>query len=119
MWKGLLRETRTQIFLMYALLLLLLSGIAIPIFRHLLFDSVSRRVEEGLNEEQDAFFEAQQAWESDSNQQVEALERFVDQYLKNNRPEDDNFQIVLVDNGLHKSNPSFFVRAFTARHRLI
>ena len=109
MWKGLLRETRTQIFLMYALLLFLLSGIAIPIFRHLLFDSISRRVEEGLNEEQDAFFEAHQAWESDSNQQVEALERFVDQYLQNNRPEDDNFQIVLVDNGLHKSNPSFLL----------
>lgn len=105
-WKRMFNETRTRILLLYALLLLLLTGIAIPVFRYLLFANVSSRVQESLNEERDSFLQAYVDWEKEPNQKTEELKVFVDQFLENSRPEDDNFQIILIDGELYRSNPS-------------
>lgn len=105
-WKRLLKETRTHILLTYALLLLLLTGMAVPIFRYLLFANVSSRVQSDIDEERELFLEAYADWENESGQSIEALETFVDQFLQNSRPEDDNFQIVLIDGEFYRSNPT-------------
>ncbi|MEM9087697.1 MAG: HAMP domain-containing sensor histidine kinase [Cyanobacteria bacterium P01_F01_bin.53] len=106
MWKRLLKETRTRILLMYALLLLiLLVGVAVPIFRYLLFVSVDGRVQESLDEERDSFLESYAAWKKDPTHDVEDLKFFVTQFLQNSRPEDDNFQIVLINGEFYRSNP--------------
>ncbi|MEL7071999.1 MAG: HAMP domain-containing sensor histidine kinase [Cyanobacteria bacterium J06581_3] len=108
-WKRFLGETRTRILLLYALLLLLLSGIAVPLFRYLLFSSVDSRVRESIEEEQDAFFDAYADWEIEPNQTVEDLKDFVQQFLQNTIPEDDNFQIVLIDGELYRSSPFYLI----------
>ena len=105
MWKRLLKETRTRILLMYALLLLLLTGIAVPVFRYLLFASVNGRVQENINEERKSFLAAYSDWESEPDRSVEGLKTFVNQFLEASRPEDDNFQIVLIDGKFYRSNP--------------
>ncbi|MEO1395051.1 MAG: HAMP domain-containing sensor histidine kinase [Cyanobacteria bacterium J06634_5] len=108
-WQRLLQETRTRILLLYALLLLILSGIAVPIFRHLLFASVNNRVQQSLDEEQEAFEFAYAAWEGAPNQSIAALETFADDFLKSTRPEDDNFQLILIDGELYRSNPYYLL----------
>lgn len=108
-WKRVLRETRTRILLLYVLLLMMLSGLAVPIFRYFLFASVNNRVRESIHEEQESFLESYANWEADRNQNVEDLEGFVDQFLRSTRPEDDNFQIVLLNGELYRSNPYYLL----------
>ncbi|MEO1619971.1 MAG: HAMP domain-containing protein [Cyanobacteria bacterium J06632_3] len=109
MWKRILQETRTRILLTYALFLLLLSGLAVPAFRYLFFASISSRVKESLREEEEAFLEAYETWEDAPNQNIDELKAFVDEFLRSARPEDDNFQIVLLEGELYRSNPSFLI----------
>lgn len=109
MWKRLIQETRTRILLMYALSLLLLTGLSIPIFRYLLFASVNDRVTEDLQEEQQTFLVAYAGWASERNRLGEPateLKVLIDNFLEDSRPEDDNFQIFIIDNQLYRSNPS-------------
>ncbi len=109
MWKQLIQETRTRILLIYALLLLLLTGASVPIFRYLLFTEVNERVTEDLEEEKQAFLAAYADWAEGQDSSVESigeLKAFVDDFLEDSRPEDDNFQIVLINSELYRSNPS-------------
>ena len=113
MWKQLIKETRTRILLIYALLLLLLTGLSVPIFRYLLFSSVNKRVTEDLQEEEETFFAAYEDWTSEQDGSAELigeLKAFVDDFLENSRPEDDNFQIALIDGELYRSNPSYLLQ---------
>ena len=78
-------------------------------FRFLLFASVNERVTEDLKEEEEVFLAAYANWanERDSLETSTAeLQAFISDFLENSRPEDDNFQIVLVDGQLYQSNPS-------------
>ncbi|MEM8503966.1 MAG: HAMP domain-containing sensor histidine kinase [Cyanobacteria bacterium P01_D01_bin.1] len=109
MWKGIFGETRTRILLLYAVLLLLLSSLAVPLFTYLLFTSVDSRVRESVDEEQDAFFDAYADWEVEPNQTTEDLEDFVDQFLQSTIPEDDNFQIILIDGEFYRSSPFYLL----------
>lgn len=104
-WQRLIRETRTRILVLYALLLLMVSGASIPIFRYLLFENVDRRVTEDIAEEIETFEEAYAGWQSDSSRSIAELREFVDDFLRESRPEDDNFQIVLIDDELYRSTP--------------
>lgn len=112
MWKRLLEESRTRILLLYALLLLLLGGGAVPIFRYLLFFSVDSRVEESMYGEQESFFSAYANWEAEPDQSIEDLRAFVDDFLQTTLPEDDNFQIVLLDGELYRSSPFYLLAPF-------
>jgi len=117
-WKRLLEETRTRILLLYALLLLLLGGGAVPIFRYLLFISVDSRVEESMYEEKDSFFNAYAEWEMESDQSIEDLKVFINDFLQANLPEDDNFQIVLLDGALYRSSPYSLLEPFQPGSKL-
>ena len=105
------KETRTRILLLYALSLLLLSAAAVPIFRYFLFASVNSRVQESLKAERAAFQSTYADWESAPNQSDEDLKAFIDEFLRNTRPEDDNSQIVLIEDELYRSNPNFLLES--------
>ena len=90
---------------MYTLLLLLLTGMTIPVFRILLFQSVERRVLTDLNRERNEFLDAYADWEKTPRQSVDDLKEFIDQFLEDDRPEDDNFHIFIIDERLHGSVP--------------
>lgn len=108
-WQRLLRETRTRILLLYTLLMLLLTGLAIPVFRYLLFQEVEKRVRIDLNEEREAFLADYRDWEKTPDQTIDGLKDFVDQYLRGKLPEDDNFHLVLIDGELYRSNPVYLL----------
>jgi signal transduction histidine kinase len=110
LWKKLFRETRTRILLMYSLILLLLTSLSIPLFKYLLFESINKRVREDLETERILFLEAYTDWATNPQHTVEDLRTFVDQSLNGIRPQDDNFQIVLIDGELYRSNPSYLLK---------
>ncbi|MEM8805626.1 MAG: HAMP domain-containing sensor histidine kinase [Cyanobacteria bacterium P01_G01_bin.38] len=111
-WKQLLRETRTRILLIYTLLMVMLTGMTVPVFRYLLFAQISARVRDDLNEERTAFLEAYEDWERAPDQSLDDLEDFIDERLALKRPEDDNFHLVLIDGELYQSKPTYRLEPF-------
>ena len=91
------KETRTQILLIYALLMLILTGLSVPIFRYFLFQRVDKRVRADLAKEREEFLEAFEDWQHLDGQDAQDLEFFVVEYLDNNLTEDDNYHIVLIE----------------------
>lgn len=91
---------------MYALLLLSLTSLTIPVFRYMLAVKVSDRVRVDLQKERQEFLDAYADWEAESEQTVEDLKTFADRFLDSNVPEDDNFHLILIDGELYRSNPS-------------
>ncbi|PZD73443.1 Sensor kinase CusS [Acaryochloris thomasi RCC1774] len=100
------RQTRTRILLLYVFLMLVFMGLSVPLFRHLIERQVSLRVREDLVEARENFMDAYLAWEKSPNQTQADLKVFVDEFLANQLPEDDNFLIILIDQKLYRSNPS-------------
>ncbi|NER82541.1 MAG: HAMP domain-containing protein, partial [Leptolyngbya sp. SIO1D8] len=98
-------ETRTRILLLYALTMLLVVGISTPIFRFFLFSEVDKRVRADLLEELEEFQEEYKEWEATTASNREALVEFLDNFLANDIPEDDNFHIIILDGELYRSNP--------------
>ncbi|MEL6248788.1 MAG: two-component sensor histidine kinase, partial [Cyanobacteria bacterium J06627_15] len=70
---GLLRQTRTRIMLLYAALMLAAVGIAVPIFRHLLFEAVDSRVETDLVEEAEEFQAVYADWAQSTTPTIDSL----------------------------------------------
>lgn len=101
----LIRQTRTLILMLYMLLMLACMGAAIPIFQILVEQQVSERVREDLEESKENFETAYQAWEQAPNQTVNDLKEFINKFLGNYRPEDDNFLILLIDGQFYRANP--------------
>jgi signal transduction histidine kinase len=104
-WQRALGEARTRILLLYIALMLFFAMVSIPIFRILLFSSVDNRVREDLQNEMEEFRTYYRNWEQPPNQSVSDLKVFVDEFLAQDLPEDDNFLIVLIDNEFYQSNP--------------
>ncbi|MEL6160427.1 MAG: ATP-binding protein [Cyanobacteria bacterium J06627_32] len=98
-------ETRTRIFLLYTVLMVLLSGLTVPVFRYLLFRQIDLRVRADLNEEREDFTTAYEIWEAAPDQTLPELKSFISNYLVEQVPEDDNFHIVLLDRKFFRSNP--------------
>ncbi len=98
-------ETRTRILLIYALTMLAAVGVAVPIFRALLFREVDSRVQADLQEELEDFAETYTAWDAATPETNEALEEFVKDFLDTNTPEDDNYHIVILNGEFFRSNP--------------
>ncbi|MEO0457540.1 MAG: ATP-binding protein [Cyanobacteria bacterium P01_A01_bin.114] len=118
LWQQFFRETRTRILLMYTLLMIVLTGVTIPIFRHFLFIQVGERVRDDLNEERANFLAAYRRWERPPNQSIEDLKGFVDEYLAAKRPEDDNFHLVLIDDEFYRSHPTYLLEPFDQDSKL-
>ena len=101
------RETRTRIFLIYVALMLAAVGLAIPIFRSLLFAGVQKRVNADLLEEVESFETAYSQWQSSGEVTVASLSVMLDGFIGSSLPEDDNFFIALIDDEVYRTNPIF------------
>lgn len=91
--------------MVYLLLLLLLSGIATPIFLLLFLASVDNRVREDLAEEMESFQETYALWEQQPAQSVDELKQFVGDFLARRVPEDDNYLIFTIEGEYYQANP--------------
>lgn len=118
-WRGILRETRTRILLLYLLLMLIVAGAAVPIFRWLLFQNVDNRVRQDLQSEMAQFQEGFLAWENIPEQDVEDLKRYVDRFLNEELPEDDNFFITIIEGQFYRSSPAVLVESLRPDSELV
>ncbi|MEM1309998.1 MAG: ATP-binding protein [Cyanobacteria bacterium P01_H01_bin.153] len=103
--RRLIGATRTRILLLYAATLLGAVAISVPIFRYFLFSEVDNRVRENLEEELEEFQADYADWIAQTPDTRASLTAFIDEYLINDLPEDDNFHIVLLNGQLYRSNP--------------
>jgi signal transduction histidine kinase len=92
---------------LYIATLAVVFAAAIPIFRYFLFVEVDQRVRDDLREELEDFQSAYESWSRQAPQTETALLDFIDAYFSGNVPEDDNFQLVIVEESLYRSNPPF------------
>jgi signal transduction histidine kinase len=104
-WRRILGEARTRILMLYLLLILIVTAIAVPIFQLLFLANVDNRVRADLVDEMADFQTSYTAWEALPNQSQEDLRLFAEQFLSQQVPQDDNFLIFLIDNQFYKSNP--------------
>ena len=103
--KKIRRETRTRILLIYAVTMLAVVAAAVPLFRYFLFSEVDERVRADLQEEFEEFQQLYREWNIDSPETQEALLEFIETYLEDDLPEDDNFHIVTLRGEFYQSNP--------------
>lgn len=111
-WQRIWGEARTRILLVYVLLMVGVAACSVPVFYVLLLSSIDNRVREDLSEEMSDFREDYQIWEQTSGQSVEDLKAFIDDFLAEELPEDDNFFIALVDGQFYKSSPTVLLEPF-------
>lgn len=104
-WQRLTGETRTRILLLYALTMLAAVGVAVPIFRILLFREVDQRVQADLQEELEDFAETYTAWDAVTPEDDVALKTFAKEFLSKTVPEDDNYHLIFLDGEFVRSNP--------------
>jgi len=104
-WHRLLGETRTRILLIYVVLMFLVAAASVPVFLTLLFTRVNERVQAELVQEMKEFRAVYSLWSSTSVRSDNDLRLFLDGYLMQQLPEDDNFLIAIVNSEFYKSNP--------------
>ncbi|MEO1592193.1 MAG: HAMP domain-containing sensor histidine kinase [Cyanobacteria bacterium J06632_22] len=102
---GLLKETRTRILILYAALMLSAVGLAVPLFRALLFSRVYERVKADLISEMDEFQAVYDDWEQSESPTMGSLTTVTETFVNDYIPEDDNFFIFLRDGYLYRTNP--------------
>lgn len=98
-------ETRTRILLLYVVTMLGTFGMSIPVFRYFLSAKVNDRVRDDLAEEVEKFETAYDRWDDATDNTIVGLRAFVDEFWRTHRPEDDNFQIVILEGELYRTNP--------------
>jgi len=103
---------------MYTALLMLIIVASIPLYRYLLFRGIDNRVQEDLAEERAFFLSAYENWARSPNQTLEDLKNFSQNYLRDTRPEDDNFQIIIIDGELFRSNPHYLIEPISPGSQL-
>ena len=103
--KRLTGETRTRILLLYATTMLAVMAASVPIFRFFLFAEINERVRADLREEVDEFQEDYQALQARGSINDEGLKEFIDKFLSEDVPEDDNFHVALLEGEFYRSNP--------------
>jgi signal transduction histidine kinase len=80
-------------------------GVAVPIFRALLFLQVDQRVQADLEEELDKFEDTYQAWDAVTPESDVELEAFVETFLSETIPQDDNYHLVFLNGKFFRANP--------------
>ncbi|MEO0408739.1 MAG: HAMP domain-containing sensor histidine kinase [Cyanobacteria bacterium P01_A01_bin.135] len=98
-------ETRTRVLILYLATMLGVGAIAIPVFRALLFGNVDARVREDLAEEVEDLQESYDDWAATAGPGADVGE-FVDEYIRNHLPEDDNFHLFWIDGDFYRANPA-------------
>ena len=104
-WREILRETRTRILLIYLFLMLIIAGASVPVFQWLLFWSIDNRVRGDLEQEMQEFHETYLIWEEAPEQTTTDLKFFINRFLSEELPEDDNFLIAIIEGQLYRSSP--------------
>ncbi|MEO0532425.1 MAG: HAMP domain-containing sensor histidine kinase [Cyanobacteria bacterium P01_A01_bin.123] len=104
-WRHLFGSTRTRILLLYALTMLGVVAMAVPIFRILLFAQVDERVRADLREELEEFQSTYEVWDAQNPDTEDALSTFIDDFLAEEVPEDDNFNIIILDGEFYRAKP--------------
>ena len=101
LWQRWLKETRTRVLLIYALSMLGVTAIAIPIFRLLLFAQIGDRVQSDLIKEIDDFQNEYRTWITtvSPTDTDTALRRFIDDFIREEYTEDDNYHLFFLNNG--------------------
>ena len=105
-WNTLLGEVQTRVLLLYISAMLGLTAIAVPIFRYMLFESIDQRVRGDLREELIEFQDEYDEWVTEENPTPSDLQSFIDDFLMEGVPEDDNYHIFILDKQFYMSNPS-------------
>ncbi|MDJ0578809.1 HAMP domain-containing sensor histidine kinase [Crocosphaera sp.] len=102
-------QARSQILLWYASLMLIFTGIAIPIVYQLVFHQVNIRVKEDLKKEVENFeeFLVEHSNDLQNDPNSTQLETILDKFLSQSNPEDDNYLITIVNNRFYRSVPGF------------
>ena len=95
-------ETRTRILLLYTTSMLLVMSAAVPLFRFFLFAAVDQRVQEDLRE---ALADFKGDYDAASPTTDESLKAFIDDFLNEGLPEDDNFHIFILEGEFYRSVP--------------
>lgn len=98
-------ETRTRILLLYVVTLLGTFALAVPVFRYFLAAEVNDRVRDDLTEEVENFETAYDRWDAATADTMPGIRAFADDFLATNLPEDDNFQIVILEDELYRTSP--------------
>ncbi|MEO0852779.1 MAG: ATP-binding protein, partial [Cyanobacteria bacterium J06648_11] len=103
--RGVLWATRTRILVWYAIFAVAFVALSVPIFNQLILVRTDRRVREDLLEDVESFATAYDAWEASGEHDDETIADFSEGFFLGFRPEDDNFLIVLLDDGFFRSAP--------------
>ncbi len=119
--KSVLWQARSQILLWYASLMLIFTGLSIPIVYQLVFYQVNIRVQKDLKEEVEKFeeFLAQHFNELQKNANPTQLETVLEQFLSQSDPEDDNYLITIVNNHFYRSVPGFLPKEIKKKSALM
>ncbi|MEO1133183.1 MAG: ATP-binding protein [Cyanobacteria bacterium J06639_1] len=104
--RGVLWATRTRILVWYAIYAIAFVALSVPIFNHLIVLRTDRRVREDLQEDVESFEAAFDAWEASGEHDDESVVEFAEEFFLGFRPEDDNFLLVLLNDGYYRSAPS-------------
>ncbi|MEO1208331.1 MAG: ATP-binding protein [Cyanobacteria bacterium J06638_20] len=105
LWQQILGETRTRIFLLYGTIMVAVAGLAIPIFRTALFSDVDARVREDMAEELAEFEEDYHDWRETNPPTQESLRAFIDEWTRDEVPEDDNYHVFILEGEVYRVNP--------------
>ena len=118
--KGLFWEARTRILAWYALLMVCLVGLSIPIFTRLVIKQVDERVIEDLTEELESFQEsiAKQDKLDVTAPKTKAAVIF-DNFLNSQIPGDKTFLIATIDGEFYRASPSALPEALKEDTNLI
>ena len=128
-WRGLLWATRSRILFWYILIITFIFIVSIPLFRHLLYARVDRRVRRELVEKMETFNQLIQKeadtrlnqaqleelkdndWINQADSRLvrpdseKELKEFINAFLAKQLPEDDTFLITFIDGEFFKSSP--------------
>ncbi|NJR38127.1 MAG: HAMP domain-containing histidine kinase [Leptolyngbyaceae cyanobacterium CSU_1_4] len=99
--------------------MLFIAAASVPVFRWLLFSSVDSRVRQDLAEEMAEFQESYLSWEDAPEQNTIDLRRFIDRFIAEKLPEDDNFFIVVIEGQFYRSSPAALVEPLRPNSALV
>lgn len=122
---GLLKEARTRIMLMYALLMLFMAVTAIPVIQNRVYQRVRTRVlidlEEDLEEFENEFIESLLDYKFKSDAQKatsniiaeQRVYQVIDEIFDTIVTEDDNFLVAIVGKQFYKSSSNLLIEELT------
>lgn len=118
--KGFFWEARTRILAWYALLMVCMVGLSIPIFTQLVIEQVDERVIEDLEEELESFKASNTTQEQlDLAAPQTKAAAIFDRYLNSQIPGDKTFLIATIGGEFYRASPAALPKVLQEDSRLI